>query len=123
MNARERAKEFLNQQRLRAITRTGDPVQDLIDFVLSERGREPELEDAHAVVLRSYVSKAPSPSARCGEMTPQLAGNGAICPDERSRKSMEGYYRRPIEGLFCAFHRRGNLGCVSLSNGERSHGF
>lgn len=58
MNARDRAKAFLDQQRLRGIMRTGDPVQDLIDFVLAERGREPELEDAHAVVL--YLDSAES---------------------------------------------------------------
>lgn len=56
MSARERAKEFLDRQRMRAITRTGDPVQDLLEFVMAERGREPELEDAYALVL--YVDSA-----------------------------------------------------------------
>lgn len=51
MTARERAKGFLDKQAMKAITRTDDPVQDLLDFVLMETGRVPELEDAYAVVL------------------------------------------------------------------------
>jgi len=50
---RDRCRAFLAMQQRRAITRTGDPVQDLIAFVLAERGRtaDPALDETLPLVL------------------------------------------------------------------------
>lgn len=50
---RERCKEFLAGAQRDAIMRQGSPVDDLLAFVLSERGRtaDPSLSDATPLVL------------------------------------------------------------------------
>lgn len=52
---KERCHKFYQRQMRRAITRTGNPVDDLFEFVLAEKGRvTPTLEKAGAVIF--YVS-------------------------------------------------------------------
>lgn len=53
MNLRRRCADFIVMQHQRAITRTGSPVDDLVGFVLSERGRTADatLEETLPLVL------------------------------------------------------------------------
>jgi len=47
MSLRDRCREFLSQQTRNAILRQGDPVEELVAFVVSEQGRsaDPKLEN------------------------------------------------------------------------------
>lgn len=53
MSLRDRCSDFITMQRQRALTRTGSPVDDLVGFVLAERGRtaDASLEETLPLVL------------------------------------------------------------------------
>lgn len=53
MTLYDRCKAFIGQQQQRAIMRTGEPVQELMEFVLAEKGRAADkgLEDTLPLVL------------------------------------------------------------------------
>ena len=53
MTLEKRCRQFLSTQQKRAVMRVGDPVQELMGFVLAERGRAVDkgLEDSLPLVL------------------------------------------------------------------------
>lgn len=53
MSLRDRCLAFYQQQSRNAMLRQGDPVEDMIAFVMAENGRKAEhaFDDAHALVL------------------------------------------------------------------------
>jgi hypothetical protein len=50
---RDRCREFISEQRMNGILRQGDPVEHLMAFVMSERGRSADssLEDTRSLIL------------------------------------------------------------------------
>lgn len=69
MTLRERCLKFYQQQGRNAMLRQGDPVEDLVAFVLAEKGRSADkrLEDSLPLVM--------------------------YCPDEESRKELAAAFR------------------------------
>lgn len=56
MNLRERCKQFLARQQQNAIMRVGNPVDDLIAFVVAETGRKADDRLADAKPLCLYFT-------------------------------------------------------------------